>query len=181
MNVPKLADYKAKHFRSEREGQGGHDHAQPARAQEPADLRVLRRDLRDLFRALTTAEIKVVVITGAGRQFLPGGDVHEIIGPLTKIEMPGPARFHPHDRRPGQGDARLPAAGHRARSTASAPAPARSWPWRSDMRLGTARSKTAFLFTRVGLAGCDMGACAMLPRVIGQGRAARAALHRPRR
>ena len=67
-----------------------------------------------LFRALVdTREVKAVVITGAGGNFCSGGDVHEIIGPLTKMDDAGPARLHPHDRRPGQGDARLPAADRR--------------------------------------------------------------------
>ena len=82
------------------------------------------------------------------------------------------ARVHAHDRRPGEGDAPLPAADRSPRSTASAPAPARSSRMASDLRYAAPRRKTAFLFVRVGLAGCDMGACAILPRIIGQGRAA---------
>ena len=136
-------------------------------------------ELRDLFRALVHApDVKVVVITGAGENFCSGGDVHEIIGPLTKLDMPGLLDVYPHDRRPGQGHARLPAADRRGnrrrlRRRRRHAGPGVGFP------LGTARSKTAFLFTRVGLAGCDMGACALLPRVIGQGRAAELLVYRP--
>ena len=71
-------------------------------------------ELRDTFRALNdAAEVKAVVLTGAGGNFCSGGDVHEIIGPLTKMDAHGLLQLHPHDRRPGQGDARLPAADRR--------------------------------------------------------------------
>jgi enoyl-CoA hydratase/carnithine racemase len=129
-------------------------------------------ELRDHFRGLnTTGDIKVVVVTGAGENFCSGGDVHEIIGPLTKRDMPGLLEF-----------TRL--TGDLVKAMRGCPQPIVSAidgicvgagaiiALASDFRYGTARSKTAFLFTRVGLAGCDMGACAMLPRVIGQGRAA---------
>jgi enoyl-CoA hydratase/carnithine racemase len=129
-------------------------------------------ELRDHFRELnTTADVKTVVVTGAGENFCSGGDVHEIIGPLTKRDMPGLLEF-----------TRL--TGDLVKAMRACPQPIVSAidgicvgagaiiALASDFRYGTARSKTAFLFTRVGLAGCDMGACAMLPRVIGQGRAA---------
>jgi enoyl-CoA hydratase/carnithine racemase len=129
-------------------------------------------ELRDLFRALAQAsDIKAVVITGAGENFCSGGDVHDIIGPLTELDMPGLLAF-----------TRM--TGDLVKAMRACPQPVISavdgicagagaiLALSSDMRLGTARSKTAFLFTRVGLAGCDMGACALLPRVIGQGRAA---------
>jgi enoyl-CoA hydratase/carnithine racemase len=129
-------------------------------------------ELRDLFRSLATADdVKVVVITGAGENFCSGGDVHEIIGPLTKLDMPGLLAF-----------TRL--TGDLVKAMRACPQPivaaidgvcagaGAMLALASDLRYGTARSKTAFLFTRVGLAGCDMGACALLPRVIGQGRAA---------
>ena len=129
-------------------------------------------ELRDHFRGLNTAgDVKVVVVTGAGENFCSGGDVHEIIGPLTKRDMPGLLEF-----------TRL--TGDLVKAMRACPQPIVSAidgicvgagaiiALASDFRFGTARSKTAFLFTRVGLAGCDMGACAMLPRVIGQGRAA---------
>jgi enoyl-CoA hydratase/carnithine racemase len=129
-------------------------------------------ELRDLFRSLAASDdIKAVVITGAGENFCSGGDVHEIIGPLTKLDMPGLLAF-----------TRL--TGDLVKAMRACPQPivaaidgvcagaGAMLALASDLRYGTARSKTAFLFTRVGLAGCDMGACALLPRVIGQGRAA---------
>nr|WP_315217069.1 enoyl-CoA hydratase family protein [uncultured Duganella sp.] len=129
-------------------------------------------ELRDLFRALARAgDIKAVVITGAGGNFCSGGDVHDIIGPLTKLDMPGLLAF-----------TRM--TGDLVKAMLACPQPivaaidgicagaGAMMALASDIRIGTERSKTAFLFTRVGLAGCDMGACALLPRVIGQGRAA---------
>ena len=83
------------------------------------------------------------------------------------------ARVHAHDRRPGQGDARAARSRSSRRSTASAPARARSSPWRSDLRYRHAEQRRwRSSSSRVGLAGCDMGACAILPRIVGQGRAA---------
>jgi enoyl-CoA hydratase/carnithine racemase len=129
-------------------------------------------ELRDLFRAMAFAEdVKSVVLTGAGENFCSGGDVHEIIGPLTKLDMPGLLSF-----------TRM--TGDLVKAMRACPQPIIAaidgvcagagaiLAMASDLRLGTARSKTAFLFTRVGLAGCDMGACAILPRIVGQGRAA---------
>ncbi|GGY84924.1 enoyl-CoA hydratase family protein [Pseudoduganella plicata] len=129
-------------------------------------------ELRDLFRALATADdVKTVVILGAGDNFCSGGDVHEIIGPLTRLDMPGLLTF-----------TRM--TGDVVKAMRACPQPVIAaidgicagagamLALASDIRFGTERSKTAFLFTRVGLAGCDMGACALLPRVIGQGRAA---------
>jgi enoyl-CoA hydratase/carnithine racemase len=129
-------------------------------------------ELRNLFRSLAEAEdVKAVVIAGAGENFCSGGDVHEIIGPLTKLDMPGLLAF-----------TRL--TGDLVKAMRACPQPivaavdgvcaggGAMLALASDLRFGTARSQTAFLFARVGLAGCDMGACALLPRVIGQGRAA---------
>src|SRR5260221_777437 len=129
-------------------------------------------ELRDLFRTLSAVEdVKAVVLTGAGGNFCSGGDVHEIIGPLTKMEMGGLLDF-----------TRM--TGDLVKAMRLCPQPIVAaidgicagagaiLAMASDLRLGTSRSKTAFLFTRVGLAGCDMGACAILPRLIGQGRAA---------
>ena len=125
------------------------------------------------FRALTYVDdVKVVIVTGAGGNFCSGGDVHEIIGPLTKMDMPGLLRLHPHDRRSGQGDARLPAADRRRDRRRLRRRRRHHRHGRPTCASARPAAKTAFLFTRVGLAGCDMGACAMLPRIIGQGRAA---------
>lgn len=128
-------------------------------------------ELRDLFRALNSAtDVKVIVLTGAGGNFCSGGDVHEIIGPLTKMTMPELLEF-----------TRM--TGDLVKAMRLCPQPivaaidgicagaGAMMALAADMRLGTAQAKTAFLFTRVGLAGADMGACALLPRLIGQGRA----------
>jgi enoyl-CoA hydratase/carnithine racemase len=128
--------------------------------------------LRDYFRSMGQAEsTKAIVMTGAGDNFCSGGDVHEIIGPLTKRDIPGLLEF-----------TRM--TGDLVKAMRACPQPIVSAidgicmgagaiiAMASDFRLATARSKTAFLFTRVGLAGCDMGACSMLPRIIGHGRAA---------
>jgi len=129
-------------------------------------------ELRDLFRAMAgAADVKAIIVTGAGENFCSGGDVHEIIGPLTKLDKKGLLNF-----------TRM--TGDLVKAMRACPQPIVAaidgtcagagalLALASDIRLGTARSKIAFLFTRVGLAGCDMGACALLPRVIGQGRAA---------
>jgi enoyl-CoA hydratase/carnithine racemase len=129
-------------------------------------------ELRDLFRALVYApEVKAVVITGSGGNFCSGGDVHEIIGPLTEMDMPGLLKF-----------TRM--TGDLVKAMRACPQPIVAaidgvcagagaiLAMASDVRFATPATKTAFLFTRVGLAGCDMGACAILPRLIGQGRAA---------
>jgi len=128
-------------------------------------------ELRDLFRGLCYAtDIKTVVVTGAGGNFCSGGDVHEIIGPLTRMTMPELLDF-----------TRM--TGDLIKAMRACPQPIISAidgicagagamvALASDMRLGTALAKTAFLFVRVGLAGADMGACSLLPRMIGQGRA----------
>lgn len=128
-------------------------------------------ELRDLFGQLRYAtDVKAVVVTGAGGNFCSGGDVHEIIGPLVKLKAPELLLF-----------TRM--TGDLVKAMRACPQPIVAAidgicagagaivAMASDLRLGTARSKTAFLFNRVGLAGCDMGACAMLPRIVGQGRA----------
>ncbi len=128
-------------------------------------------ELRDLFVQLRHAsDVKVVVLVGAGDNFCSGGDVHEIIGPLMQLAMPELLLF-----------TRM--TGDLVKAMRACPQPVLAaidgicagagaiLAMASDLRLGTPRSKTAFLFNRVGLAGCDMGACALLPRIIGQGRA----------
>ena len=128
-------------------------------------------ELRDLFRALGYAQdIKAVVLTGAGGNFCSGGDVHEIIGPLVGMDMPELLEF---TRMTGDlvlAMRRCPQPIIAAVDGVCAGAGA-ILAMASDLRLGTPKTKTAFLFTRVGLAGCDMGACSILPRLIGQGRA----------
>jgi enoyl-CoA hydratase/carnithine racemase len=166
-----LASYQAKNFKySVRDGVACITLDRPER-KNPLTFDSYA-ELRDLFRAMAqAADVKAVVLTGAGENFCSGGDVHEIIGPLTKLDMPGLLAF-----------TRM--TGDLVKAMRACPQPIIAaidgvcagagaiLAMASDLRLGTARSKTAFLFTRVGLAGCDMGACAILPRIIGQGRAA---------
>ncbi len=127
--------------------------------------------LRDCFLALNDdSQTKVVVLTGEGENFCSGGDVHDIIGPLTA-------------RSPEQLLEFTQMTGNLVKAMRACPQPIVAavdgvcagagaiLAMASDVRFGTARSKVAFLFVRVGLAGCDMGACALLPRIIGQGRA----------
>src|SRR6476661_8365891 len=128
-------------------------------------------EMRDLFRALVHAnDCKVVIVTGAGGNFSSGGDVHEIIGPLTEMDVPALLNF-----------TRM--TGDLVKAMRGCPQPVIAAlegvcvgagaivAMASDLRIAHPNTKTAFLFTRVGLAGCDMGACAILPRLIGQGRA----------
>jgi enoyl-CoA hydratase/carnithine racemase len=128
-------------------------------------------ELRDLFAQLRhAADLNAVVIEGAGDNFCSGGDVHEIIGPLLKLKAPELLMFTrmTGDLVKAMRNCPQPIVAAIAGVCAGAGA---IIAMASDLRVGTARSKTAFLFNRVGLAGCDMGACALLPRIVGQGRA----------
>jgi len=129
------------------------------------------RELTDLFWALQKDDaVKAVVVTGAGGNFSSGGDVHEIIGPLVAMDTKGLTAF-----------TRM--TGELVKAMRACPQPVIAAvdgvcagagaiiAMASDLRLATPRAKVGFLFNRVGLAGCDMGACAILPRLIGQGRA----------
>ncbi len=128
-------------------------------------------ELRDLFRTLSYAsDIRAIVLTGAEHNFCSGGDVFEIIEPLTRMTVPDLLAF-----------TRM--TGDLVKAMRACPQPIIAavdgvcagagaiLAMASDMRLATPQARTAFLFSRVGLAGCDMGACALLPRIIGQGRA----------
>lgn len=169
-NRRQLAGYRAEHFRWQVQ-----DGVATITLNRPERKNPLTFDsyaeLRDLFGQLKYAtDVHAVVVTGAGDNFCSGGDVHEIIGPLVKLEAPELLMF-----------TRM--TGDLVKAMRACPQPIVAAidgvcagagaivAMASDLRLGTARSKTAFLFNRVGLAGCDMGACAMLPRIIGQGRA----------
>jgi enoyl-CoA hydratase/carnithine racemase len=169
-----LAHFAAQHFHFKTTGDGDRRiaHVTLNRPERKNPLTFdSYRELRDLFRNLAYAtDIKAVVVAGEGGNFCSGGDVHEIIGPLTKMSMPELLAF-----------TRM--TGDLIKAIKTCPQPVIAavdgicagagamMALASDLRLGTANAKTAFLFSRVGLAGADMGACALLPRMIGQGRA----------
>jgi enoyl-CoA hydratase/carnithine racemase len=166
-----LANYSARHFKYKFQGGVACITLDRPERKNPLTFDSYA-ELRELFRAMAQAtDIKAVVLTGSGENFCSGGDVHEIIGPLTKLDMTGLLAF-----------TRM--TGDLVKAMRGCPQPIIAaidgvcagagaiLAMASDLRLGTARSRTAFLFSRVGLAGCDMGACSILPRLIGQGRAA---------
>jgi enoyl-CoA hydratase/carnithine racemase len=165
-----LAGYQATHFQWQVQDQVATITLNRAERKNPLTFDSYA-ELRDLFHQLKWADdVKVVVVSGAGGNFCSGGDVHEIIGPLVQLKAPELLMF-----------TRM--TGELVKTMRACPQPIVAAvdgicagagaivAMASDLRLGTARSKTAFLFNRVGLAGCDMGACAILPRLIGQGRA----------
>ena len=169
-NRAPIAGYQAKHFLWEVAGKVATVTLNRPERKNPLTFESYA-ELRDLFRRLKNApDVTCVVIQGAGENFCSGGDVHEIIGPLTKLDMPGLITF-------------TTMTGDVVKAMRACPQPIISAidgicagagaiiAMASDLRVGTTRSKVAFLFTRVGLAGCDMGACSILPRIIGQGRA----------
>jgi enoyl-CoA hydratase/carnithine racemase len=169
-NRAPIAGYKAKHFIWEVAGKVATVTLNRPERKNPLTFESYA-ELRDLFRRLKNApDVTCVVIQGAGENFCSGGDVREIIGPLTKLDMPGLITF-------------TTMTGDVVKAMRACPQPIVSAidgicagagaivAMASDLRVGTTRSKVAFLFTRVGLAGCDMGACSILPRIIGQGRA----------
>jgi enoyl-CoA hydratase/carnithine racemase len=128
-------------------------------------------ELRDLFRQLDReTSVRTVVITGEGGNFCSGGDVHEIIGPLTKMTMPELLQFTRMTGDVVKAMRHCPQPVIAAIDGVCAGAGA-ILAMASDMRYASPSAKAAFLFVRVGLAGCDMGACTILPRIIGQGRA----------
>jgi len=166
-----LANYQARHF-----GYAVNGKVATITLNRPERKNPLTFDsygeLRDLFREIVYAtDIKAVVFTGSGGNFCSGGDVHEIIGPLVKMDMPELLAF-----------TRM--TGDMVKAMRACPQPiicaidgvctgaGAMIACASDMRVATARSKLAFLFVRVGLAGADMGACTLLPRLIGLSRAA---------
>jgi enoyl-CoA hydratase/carnithine racemase len=168
-----LRDFVAKHFRWHVEADSGVATITLDRPERKNPLTFASyAELRDLFRALAHADdVKCVVIAGAGGNFSSGGDVHEIIAPLTRMAMPELLAF---TRMTGDlvlAMRRCPQVIVAAVDGVCAGAGAMI-ALAADLRLGTPAAKTAFLFVRVGLAGCDMGACTLLPRTIGQGRAA---------
>jgi enoyl-CoA hydratase/carnithine racemase len=170
----KAADYKATHFLWEVSGKVATITLNRPERKNPLTFESYA-ELRDLFRELNYAnDVKAVVVVGAGGNFCSGGDVHEIIGPLVRMQetddMAGLLAF-----------TRM--TGDLVKAMRHCPQPIIAAvdgicagagaivAMASDVRIGTPRAKTAFLFVRVGLAGADMGACAILPRIIGHGRA----------
>src|ERR1700723_2784795 len=165
-----LTEYRARHFLWSVEDRVGWITLNRPEKKNPLTFESYA-ELRDLMRRLPLApEVKVIVLSGADANFCSGGDVQEIIGPLTQMSTPELLNF-----------TRM--TGDLVRAMRACPQPIIAavdgvcagagaiLAMSSDIRLSTPRSKTAFLFTRVGLAGCDMGACAILPRIIGHGRA----------
>jgi len=165
-----LSDYRARHLRLEVAGAVATltldrpERKNPLTFDSYAELTAILR------AAVHDEAVRAVVVTGAGGNFCSGGDVHDIIGELLKRDTRGLMRF-------------TAMTGDLVKAMRACPQPVIAAvdgiaagagaiiAMASDLRLGTARAKIAFLFNRVGLAGCDMGACAILPRLIGQGRA----------
>ena len=128
-------------------------------------------ELRELFTALRDAnDVRVVVLQGAGGNFCSGGDVHDIIAPLTRMSMPELLSFTRMTGDLVKAMRLCPQPVIAAIDGVCAGAGA-MLALASDLRLGTEQARISYLFSRVGLAGADMGACTLLPRVIGQGRA----------
>ncbi|HEX2652537.1 MAG TPA: enoyl-CoA hydratase family protein [Xanthobacteraceae bacterium] len=166
-----LADYKARHVRLDVTDKVATITLNRPERKNPLTFESYA-ELGNLFRAAAKDKaIKAIVVTGAGENFSSGGDVFEIIGPLVAMETVELMSF-------------TEMTGELVKAMRACPMPIVAaidgvcagagaiMAMASDIRFGTARAKVAFLFNRVGLAGCDMGACAMLPRIIGQGRAA---------
>jgi len=170
-NPSKAADFAARHVQWQVEDRVGVITLNRPERKNPLTFDSYA-ELRDLFGELLQAsDVRAVVITGANGNFCSGGDVHEIIGPLTRMSMPELLRF-------------TQMTGDLVKAMRACPQPIIAaidgvcagagaiMAMAADLRLATPAAMTAFLFTRVGLAGCDMGACSILPRIIGQGRAA---------
>ncbi len=167
---PALADHSARHFLWRPHGKVAEIVLNRPERKNPLTFESYA-ELRELFRTLALdTEIKVIVLSGAGGNFCSGGDVHEIIGPLTRMETPGLLEF---TRMTGELVLAMRACPQPIVAAVDGVCAGAGaiLAMAADLRLATPAAKTAFLFTRVGLAGCDMGACAILPRLIGQGRA----------
>jgi enoyl-CoA hydratase/carnithine racemase len=167
---PALAGYQPRHFLWQATGKVAEITLNRPERKNPLTFDSYA-ELRDLFRALAQAgDIKAVMLAGSGGNFCSGGDVHEIIGPLTKM---GTDELLDFTRMTGDVVKAMRACPQpivAAVDGACAGAGA-ILAMASDIRIGTPAASTAFLFSRVGLAGCDMGACSILPRIIGHGRA----------
>jgi enoyl-CoA hydratase/carnithine racemase len=165
-----LRDFKPTHFNWRADGGVAVITLKRAERKNPITFESYA-ELRDTFRKLADADdIKAVVFGSSGGNFCSGGDVRDIIGPLLDRDMRGLLAFTRMTGDLVKAMRACPQPLIAAVDGASVGAGAMIALF-CDVRVGTPKAKTAFLFTRVGLAGCDMGACAMLPRVIGQGRA----------
>src|SRR5271155_768653 len=173
--TPDFTTYRPQHFRWALDGKVATITLDRPERKNPLTFESYA-ELRDTFRALAHADaVKTVVIAGAGGNFCSGGDVHEIIGPLVRLQEAGDM---------GGLLAFTRMTGDVVKAMRACPQPIVAavdgvcagagaiLAMASDLRLGTAAAKVAFLFARVGLAGADMGACNILPRIIGSGRAA---------
>ena len=169
-NRVELANHEAKHFRWQVQACVGCITLNRPERKNPLTFESYA-ELRDLFHRLRLAtDVHAIVITGAGDNFCSGGDVHEIIGPLLRLKAPELLMFTRMTGEVVKAMRHCPQPILAAIDGVCAGAGA-ILAMASDLRVGTSRAKVAFLFNRVGLAGCDMGACAMLPRIVGQGRA----------
>jgi enoyl-CoA hydratase/carnithine racemase len=169
-NRIKLADYAARHFGWQVDCGVGRITLNRPERKNPLTFDSYA-ELRDLFGRLKIAtDVNALVLVGAGDNFCSGGDVHEIIGPLIQLKAPELLTFTRMTGDLVKAMRHCPQPIVAAIDGVCAGAGA-ILAMASDLRVGTSRAKIAFLFNRVGLAGCDMGACAMLPRIVGQGRA----------
>ena len=165
-----LAEYHAQHLRLEVGGPVAAITLDRPERKNPLTFESYE-ELGALFRAAARDEqVKVFTIAGAGGNFCSGGDVHEIIGPLLERDTKGLMRFTAMTGELVKAMRACPQPIVAAVDGVAAGAGA-ILAMAADLRLGTPRARVSFLFNRVGLAGCDMGACAILPRLIGQGRA----------
>jgi enoyl-CoA hydratase/carnithine racemase len=165
-----LADYKAQHVRLDVDGKVATLTLNRPEKKNPLTFESYA-EIAQIFRAaVRDKQVKVFVIIGEGGNFCSGGDVFEIIGPLVEMDTVGLLEFTRMTGEAVKAMRQCPQPVVAAVDGVCAGAGA-ILAMASDIRLGTARAKVAFLFNRVGLAGCDMGACAILPRIVGQGRA----------
>jgi enoyl-CoA hydratase/carnithine racemase len=165
-----LSQYKARHVRLEVAGKVATLTLNRPEKKNPLTFESYD-EIASIFRAAARDEqIKVFVLTGEGGNFCSGGDVFEIIGPLVEMDTVGLLKF---TRMTGEAVKAMRAAPQPIVAAVDGVCAGAGaiLAMASDLRIGTAKAKIAFLFNRVGLAGCDMGACAILPRIIGHGRA----------
>ena len=166
-----LAEYRARHVRVEVDHKVATITLNRPERKNPLTFESYG-ELGDIFRAAAKDDsVKAFVLAGAGGNFSSGGDVFEIIGPLIEMDTAGLLAFTKKTGEVVKAMRACPQPIVAAVDGVCAGAGA-ILAMASDMRIGAVGAKVAFLFNRVGLAGCDMGACAILPRIIGQGRAA---------